>query len=153
MNAFPWLTVLTFAPLVGGLLLLGLEAQVQPDVIHLNDFAHGDLPFRAPVLVVGHSCVLSWWEAVKKTELPAEWLRYRNAVRTGIRAAEAVVAPSAAMLRDLERHYGPFARGFRFAEEVDPDRIKAEFSDGLLRLEVPKVRARGSTRIRVERAD
>src|SRR3954468_8232840 len=39
--------------------LLGLEAQVQPDVIHLNDFAHGDLPFRAPVMVVGHSCVLS----------------------------------------------------------------------------------------------
>ena len=53
----------------------------------------------------------------------------------------------------LERHCGPFARGFRFAEEVDPDRIKAEFSDGLLRLEVPKVRARSTTRIRVERTD
>lgn len=53
----------------------------------------------------------------------------------------------------LERRYGPFARGFRFLEEVDPDRIKAEFRDGLLRLEVPKVRPRVSTRIRVERAD
>ncbi|HEY8206377.1 MAG TPA: glycosyltransferase family 4 protein [Myxococcaceae bacterium] len=92
--------------------LLGLEAQVQPDVIHLNDFAHGDLPFRAPVLVVGHSCVLSWWEAVKKTALPPEWQRYRNAVRAGIRGADAVVAPSSAMLAALERHYGPlpFAR-------------------------------------------
>jgi len=53
----------------------------------------------------------------------------------------------------LERRYGPFARGFRFAEEVDPDRITAAFSDGLLRLEVPKVRPRGGTRIKVDKAD
>jgi HSP20 family protein len=39
----------------------------------------------------------------------------------------------------LERRYGPFARSFRFTEEVDPDRITAEFEDGLLRLQVPKV--------------
>jgi len=92
--------------------LLGLEAQLNPDVIHLNDFCHGDLPFRAPVVVVGHSCRVSWWEAVKRTELPPEWHRYRNAVRAGIRGADAVVAPSATMLEALERHYGPlpFAR-------------------------------------------
>ena len=53
----------------------------------------------------------------------------------------------------LERRYGPFARGFRVLEEVDPDRIKADFKDGLLRLEIPKVRPRTSTRIRVDRAD
>jgi len=91
--------------------LLGLEDLVQPDVIHLNDYVHGDLPFRAPALVVGHSCVVSWWEAVRRTELPPAWLRYRNAVRAGIRAAEAVVAPSAAMLNALERHYGPLPSG------------------------------------------
>src|SRR5262249_34538037 len=92
--------------------LLGLEASVQPDVVHLNDYAPGDLPFRAPALVVGHSCVLSWWEAVKQTALPPEWFRYRSAVRAGIRSAVAVVAPSAAMMHALERHYGPlpFAR-------------------------------------------
>ena len=43
------------------------------------------------------------------------------------------------------------ARSFRFSEEVDPDRIAAEFEDGLLRLEVPKARPR-LTRVRVERA-
>ena len=54
----------------------------------------------------------------------------------------------------LERRYGPFARGFRFPEEVDPDRIKADFNDGLLRLEVPKVAAARPRRaMRVERAD
>jgi HSP20 family protein len=38
----------------------------------------------------------------------------------------------------LERSYGPFARSFRFAEDVDPDRVDAEFKDGLLRLTVSK---------------
>ncbi len=52
----------------------------------------------------------------------------------------------------LERRYGPFARGFRFSEEVDPDRIEAAFEDGLLRLTVPKARERG-TRVKVERAE
>jgi HSP20 family protein len=52
----------------------------------------------------------------------------------------------------LERRYGPFARAFRFSEEVDPDRITAEFEDGLLRLSVPKARA-GGTRVHVERTE
>ncbi len=103
--------------------LLGLEDHVQPDVVHLNDYAHGDLPFRAPVVVVGHSCVLSWWEAVKKTEPPEEWHRYRNAVRIGVRGADAVVAPSAEMLSCLERHYGPlsFSRVIFNGRALEPD--------------------------------
>jgi HSP20 family protein len=52
----------------------------------------------------------------------------------------------------LERRYGPFSRGFRFSEEVDPDRIEARFDDGLLCLSVPKARPR-ATRVRVERAE
>ena len=70
-----------------------------------------------------------------------------------VRGERKPASTGAAVFHRLERRYGPFARGFRFAEEVDPDRIKAEFNDGLLRLEVPKVRPRGGTRIRVERAD
>lgn len=38
----------------------------------------------------------------------------------------------------LERSYGPFTRSFHFEQEVDPDRVTAEFKDGLLRLEVRK---------------
>src|SRR5215212_1492795 len=41
------------------------EQKLAPDVVHLNGYAHGSLPFRAPVAVVAHSCVLSWWRAVK----------------------------------------------------------------------------------------
>jgi glycosyltransferase involved in cell wall biosynthesis len=87
--------------------LLGIEESFRPDVVHLNGYAHGALPWRAPVLVAGHSCVLSWWQAVKGEPAPPEWDRYREEVRRGLHAADAVVAPSAAMLRELERLYGP----------------------------------------------
>ncbi len=51
----------------------------------------------------------------------------------------------------LERRHGRFSREFRFTEEVDPDGVSADFSDGLLRLSVPKAQPRRTTRIRVER--
>jgi hypothetical protein len=44
--------------------LLRLERQLQPDLVHLNQFAFGALPFVAPTVLVAHSCVLSWWRAV-----------------------------------------------------------------------------------------
>src|SRR4051794_34605905 len=44
-----------------GTWLLDLEVREAPDVVHLNGYAHGALPFAAPKLVVAHSCVLSWW--------------------------------------------------------------------------------------------
>jgi HSP20 family protein len=52
----------------------------------------------------------------------------------------------------VERRYGPFSRSFRFSEEVDPDRITADFQDGLLRLQVPKAQAR-ATKVKVERPE
>src|SRR5215217_9067912 len=85
--------------------LLELEERVAPDLVHLNGYAHGSLPWTAPAVVVAHSCVLSWWEAVRGEQAPATWERYRSAVEAGLRAASAVVAPTAAMLAALERHY------------------------------------------------
>jgi glycosyltransferase involved in cell wall biosynthesis len=87
--------------------LLGLARDVQPDVVHLNGYAHGSLPWEVPVLAVGHSCSLSWWEAVRGEPAPPVWGRYRDEVRRGLRAADRVVAPSGAMLAALERLYGP----------------------------------------------
>jgi glycosyltransferase involved in cell wall biosynthesis len=90
--------------------LLEIEHQFQPDVVHLNGYVHARLPLRAPVLVVGHSCVLSWWDAVKCQWLPESWDRYRSEVAAGLRAADVVVAPSQAMLTALHRHYGPLPK-------------------------------------------
>jgi HSP20 family protein len=37
-----------------------------------------------------------------------------------------------------ERSYGRFQRAFRLPADVDSDKIKAEFKDGVLQVEVPK---------------
>jgi glycogen(starch) synthase len=96
--------------------LLELERACGCDVVHLNGYAHGALPFESPKLVVGHSCVLSWWQAVKGEEAPARWDRYRREVRAGLAGADRVVAPTSWMLAALERHYGPLP-----AAEVIPN--------------------------------
>ncbi len=87
--------------------LLALERDLRPDVVHLNGYAHGVLDFQAPVLVVAHSCVLSWWRAVLREDAPARYEPYRRIVRAGLQGADAVVAVSRSMRTCLERHYGP----------------------------------------------
>lgn len=85
--------------------LLRLEGYLRPDVIHLNGYAHGKLPFVAPSIIVGHSCVLSWWDAVRGGRAPREWERYRLEVEEGLNGVEAVAAPTRAMLKALHRFY------------------------------------------------
>jgi glycosyltransferase involved in cell wall biosynthesis len=85
--------------------LLAIERDERPAVVHLNGDAHGALPFRAPKIVVGHSCVLSWWRAVHGVEAPPSWSRYADEVGSGLRGADLVVAPSAWMLGALHDLY------------------------------------------------
>lgn len=85
--------------------LQALEQQVQPDIIHVNGYAHGAVHFHAPTLVVAHSCVCSWWRAVRGEEAPRGWDTYRAVVAAGLRAAGAVAAPTRVMLEALEQHY------------------------------------------------
>jgi glycogen(starch) synthase len=112
--------------------LLELAHARGADLVHLNGYAHGALAWEAPVVVVGHSCVLTWWEAVRREPAPARWDRYRDAVRAGIAGADLVVAPSRAMLEGLERHYGPVPRARvvhngRSAERLQPAGTKEPF--------------------------
>ncbi|MGE5681126.1 MAG: glycosyltransferase family 4 protein [Bacillota bacterium] len=88
--------------------LLDLEVLTQPDVIHLNDYSHGKLNFESPSLIVGHSCVYSWYYAVKHHEPHDAWRRYRQEVTAGLRDADIVTAPTNAMLNELRIHYGQF---------------------------------------------
>jgi glycosyltransferase involved in cell wall biosynthesis len=89
-----------------GAWLMELAAVHAPDVIHLNGYAHAALPWRAPVLVVAHSCVLSWWQAVKREDAPPAWDTYRQRVAAGVARADRVVAPTRAMLDAVARLYG-----------------------------------------------
>lgn len=85
--------------------LLELEEEERPDVVHLCSYAHAALPFQAPTVLVAHSDVLSWWRAVHGTEAPPSWNRYREETSAGLQAADAVVAPTAAMLAELEKDH------------------------------------------------
>ena len=87
--------------------LLELEDATHPDIIHLNGYAHGSLPFHAPILMAAHSCVCSWMRAVRGSEAGSEWSRYRKAVQQGLGHAALVAAPTQAMLSALEDHYEP----------------------------------------------
>lgn len=87
--------------------LLRLADEVQPDVVHANDFGHVALEWPAPVLCVAHSCVASWWRAVHGVAAPEKWDRYRAHVRAALHASDVVVVPSRAMRAALEIEYGP----------------------------------------------
>jgi glycosyltransferase involved in cell wall biosynthesis len=82
-----------------------LEEEECPDVVHLCSYAHGALPLAAPKVVVAHSSVLSWWRAVHGADAPPEWGHYREQMAAGLDAADAVVAPTRAMLEELERDH------------------------------------------------
>lgn len=87
--------------------LLEIAQQEDPDLIHLNNYVHGLLPWSVPVLMVGHSCVSSWWHAVKGCAPTPNWQTYRQRVAVGLHCADQVVAPTRAMLTMLQRLYGP----------------------------------------------
>lgn len=86
--------------------LLSIESEWHPSIIHLNGYAHAALNWRAPVIVVAHSCVLSWWRAVYGADAPSEWNAYREAVARGLAVADTVIAPSHAMLDSVRAIYG-----------------------------------------------
>ncbi len=90
--------------------LLGLEDRFAPDLVHLNGYVHASLPWSVPRVIAGHSCVLSWWEAVRKEPAPESWDHYQDEVRAGLAAADLVVVPSAARMASLVHHYGPLHR-------------------------------------------
>lgn len=87
--------------------LLNLTFTLNPDVLHFNSFAFDTNLFQAPSVMVGHSCVLSWWEKVKNEPAPPQWERYAKIVRRGLQSANMVVAPSKFMLKNLQKYYGP----------------------------------------------
>jgi glycogen(starch) synthase len=74
--------------------LMNLERDYSPNVVHLNTFGHGALPWRAPTVLTVHSTVMSWFEAVKGEPAPDCWNRYRDLVATSISSVDLVTAPS-----------------------------------------------------------
>lgn len=91
--------------------LQDLAVKTRPDIIHFNNYAHASLEWPAPTLVVGHSCVYSWFSAVRgEAPADAEWAQYHASISRGLHAADYVTAPTRAILGELHRWYGWFER-------------------------------------------
>ncbi|HUA13779.1 MAG TPA: glycosyltransferase family 4 protein [Verrucomicrobiae bacterium] len=88
--------------------LATLVRELHPDVLHLNQFCHGDLPVDVPRVVMAHGDLLTWREAMRPRpqRSGSEMAWYRDTVERGIAAADAVVAPSAWMLDQIRICYG-----------------------------------------------
>jgi len=86
--------------------LLRLAGRIEPDVVHINGYAHASVAFERPVLTVAHSCVRSWWRAVKQEPAPVDWDDYSRRVRAGLAASTLIVAPTRAMGAALQQEYG-----------------------------------------------
>jgi glycogen synthase len=88
-----------------GIWLLGLVERLRPDIVHLNGYCHAALGWPVPVVVAAHSDVLSWWRAVRKEPVPDRFGVYHRRVERGLRRADAVCAPTRAVLDDLAASY------------------------------------------------
>ena len=101
-----WLATDSAAVAAAGKAVASLAQLLGANVIHLNHPAlAADVRFDRPVVAVSHSCVATWWEAVRGGPLPDDF-RWRTAlVERGLKAAQVVVAPSQAFAEATRRVY------------------------------------------------
>jgi glycosyltransferase involved in cell wall biosynthesis len=94
------------APLRAELEALADEAEV--DLVHLNGATLGNLSVAQPVVATQHSCLATWWQAMRPGEaLPEAWRWHRARTAAGLAAAAAMIVPSAAFADQLRQAYGP----------------------------------------------
>ena len=79
--------------------LVSLYKAVKPDVIHFNNFGQvASYPWECPVVTVFHSCVETWWLAVKGERAPAESRFYHKIVQSALASSDLLIAPSESIL-------------------------------------------------------
>ncbi len=64
-----------------------------------------DAEWSAPVIAVAHSCVGTWWRAVRGDALPPDFAWRAALVHRGLLAADAIIAPSHSFARALADEY------------------------------------------------
>jgi glycogen(starch) synthase len=89
-----------------GAAIRGLARGGRADLVHLNNPAlAAEGGFSVPVVGACHSCVATWWSAVKAGPMPADfrWRVQQN--WRGMLACEALIAPTRAFAEDVARTY------------------------------------------------
>jgi glycosyltransferase involved in cell wall biosynthesis len=91
--------------------LVAISRKWSVDLLHLN------LPSQAatighgvPVVVTSHSCIATWWQAVRGEVLPPTWQWQHTLARRGLLRAEAVMTPTASHGDALIAVYGPLQK-------------------------------------------
>jgi glycosyltransferase involved in cell wall biosynthesis len=89
--------------------LAEIAAARDVDLLHLNMPSQAaGLRTDLPVIVTSHSCVVTWWQAVRSpAPLPQAWLWLFQINRAGLARADVVVTPSRSHGKALVRAYGP----------------------------------------------
>jgi glycosyltransferase involved in cell wall biosynthesis len=89
-----------------GVEIARLARKVDADLVQLNSAAlAAEAAFDVPVVVVHHSCVATWWEAVNGTGLPEDFAWRMRLVARGLAAADLVVTPTAAFAETVQICY------------------------------------------------
>src|SRR5207302_2085773 len=80
--------------------------ELRADIVHANQFAAACADVNVPVILTLHSDVLSWrhW-TYGATDVPAEWHCYAALVREALLRADAVVAVSDFLSREIAQLY------------------------------------------------
>lgn len=97
----------------------------RPSVLHLNAPAvAGFLEQELPCVVGAHSCLATWWAAVRQSRFPEDWNWYVRTIKAGFSAADTIVVPTRAFGTALCGAYGPLPQ-LRIVENatapIDPD--------------------------------
>jgi glycosyltransferase involved in cell wall biosynthesis len=102
-----WTAETPEAVIEAGRQISALATAHAPDVVHLNGPAlAAGTRFPAPVVGACHSCVATWWTAVKDGPLPEEFVWRMDLVRRGYAASARLTAPSSAFASTTARIYG-----------------------------------------------
>lgn len=101
--------------------LSALAEEWRPDLLHLNSpVPREGIRADVPLVVVAHSCLATWWQAVKGGALPGGWQWHYARCRAGLRQADAVVAPSGSHAEMLHRTYGALPHMHVVANAISP---------------------------------
>jgi glycosyltransferase involved in cell wall biosynthesis len=89
-----------------GAAIRGLARGGRADLVHLNSpaLASGG-GFSAPVVGACHSCLATWWSAVKRGPMPPDFRWRTQMTWQGMLACDALVAPTRAFAREVGQAY------------------------------------------------
>jgi glycosyltransferase involved in cell wall biosynthesis len=76
--------------------IAALAEEARPDVVHLNGCSAVPWAADRPVVQVLHSCVPTWFRAVRGEDPPPAWDAYRARIARCLAHADVAVAPTAA---------------------------------------------------------